>query len=554
MPPIHTILVAVLPLLALYARNLDEMALGDFFQPACRAILIASLLCLTLLVVYRNVLKATIGTSAIVFALSSYGHVTDVVAPQLGLAVACAWSLLVSATLLALFRTRKPLRDTTKLLNAVAAFLLISPCWSIAAAYARAAQPGSHIGEHVPLVGVGHTKLSARIHGRATAKTACFPDVYYIILDAYGRADSLKVYYGLDNSTFVNALRSRGFYVADQARGNYDQTMLCLASSLNMTYLDGLARQAGPAGSIEACRSLLDDNRVAATLSRLGYEYVFIGSGIGHEVQTADVELNRQPVAPLSQIGPFGISTCSPLAFARPPQYDLHRASITGVFDGLERVCERPERKFVFAHVLAPHPPFVFGPNGEAVYYPDLGLSSLDGSSIVNPATRKSYMRGYSDQARYINQRTIHAIDTILARSKRPPIILVQGDHGSRMNLDWTSLEKTDVREPFSILSAYSVPDRVRRRLYPTISPVNSFRIVLSDVFGENLPLLPDRSYYSTGARPYEFTDVSARTAIAPAAAEHPAGPCPIRESMQAQAAMHRSRPGHAPSVLPTRR
>ena len=67
----------------------------------------------------------------------------------------------------------------------------------------------------------------------ATAPARNLPDVYYIILDAYGRADSLKTFYGYDNTPFLQALEQRGFYIARHSRANYDQTPLCLASALN---------------------------------------------------------------------------------------------------------------------------------------------------------------------------------------------------------------------------------------------------------------------------------------------------------------------------------
>lgn len=38
---------------------------------------------------------------------------------------------------------------------------------------------------------------------------------------------------------------------------------------------------------------------------------------------------------------------------------------------------------------------------------------------------------------------------------------------------------------------------------------MNSFRLVLSELFGEDLPLRPDRSYYSNLPHPYDFTDVT---------------------------------------------
>src|SRR5262249_55856944 len=76
------------------------------------------------------------------------------------------------------------------------------------------------------------------------------PDVYYIILDGYARADTLKRECQFDNSEFLEQLRSRGFYVADQSCSNYPMTFMSLASSLNMSYLDNAMTQASGFGLV----------------------------------------------------------------------------------------------------------------------------------------------------------------------------------------------------------------------------------------------------------------------------------------------------------------
>jgi len=48
------------------------------------------------------------------------------------------------------------------------------------------------------------------------------------------------------------------------------------------------------------------------------------------------------------------------------------------------------------------------------------------------------------------------------------------------------------------ILNAYALPGvDPAQALYPSISPVNSFRVVLNRYFGTDLPLLEDRSYFA---------------------------------------------------------
>ena len=119
------------------------------------------------------------------------------------------------------------------------------------------------------------------------------------------------------------------------------------------------------------------------------------------------------------------------------------------------------------------------------------------------------YIRGYRDQAIYITRRIEQVIDQILARSPEPPVVILQGDHGSGLRLVPESKEKSDLHERMSILNAYYFPDRKYQALYPEITPVNSFRVVLNTYFDAGLKLLPDRNYFSTWSHPLEFMDVT---------------------------------------------
>lgn len=518
MPPLHPVLFALFPLLALYVRNMDQVPIPQVVAALVAAAAGALLLWGLLTLLTRDVRKAAVIATVIVLPCLSYGHLLRLTPVSVHWLIAPACAIAAGAAIWAAVKTRQPLIDTTAVLNVAAIFLVGSSCFAIASSVWSSSRPGNQSTVRAPIMAspgdnAGPAVVpSKRIHGAVTSKSVNLPDVYYIILDAYGRADRLKTFYGYDNTPFINELEKRGFYVADHSRGNYDETPLCLASSLNLTYLDEVAKQAGPNGKTEVCRRMLDDNAVAAYLSPLGYRYVYIGSGVGEaKVTTADIVLNDQPELASFEQELLTLSGQHPATVAQRHRFDAHRTRLLGVFDNLDSVARLPFKKFVFAHLLAPHPPFVFGPNGEPVQQ-NTGFTFSDGSWLLQMITREEYKKGYIDQLQYVNRRTLQAIDAILAQSKRPPIIIVQGDHGSRMNLDWDSLEKTDLREPFSILNAYYVPSRVRASLYDTISPVNSFRIVLNDVFGAHYPLLPDRSFYSTADQPLAFTDVTART------------------------------------------
>jgi hypothetical protein len=112
----------------------------------------------------------------------------------------------------------------------------------------------------------------------------------------------------------------------------------------------------------------------------------------------------------------------------------------------------------------------------------------------------------------------LELVDKILAESDQPPIIMIAGDHGPASELNRADLEVTDiaklnergVRERMGILSAYYFPDGNYNKLYPSVTLVNSFRVVLSQYFSQKLELLPDRSYFSNNkANEYRMLDVT---------------------------------------------
>ncbi len=70
-------------------------------------------------------------------------------------------------------------------------------------------------------------------------------------------------------------------------------------------------------------------------------------------------------------------------------------------------------------------------------------------------------------------------------------------------------MDNSKLWERASILNAYLVPRSVSTQLYPTVSPVNSFRLLFDGLFDAGLERLPDRTYYASWSTPYMFTEVT---------------------------------------------
>ncbi len=509
--PVHPLLFAAFPLLAYFAHNIGKIPFQQIFYPLGLALLGTIVGWLVFHLITRQVRKAAMAASVVVLFFFSYGHVEHLV-PKGTMAIAIPLYLLsMFALLVVLWRTRQPLFDTTAVLNLVAVVLLAPSIWTIVT------ELGTTTGERFytgSLHGTGNftaNESPMTINRHLSEAPRDVPDVYYIILDAYGRADRLQTYYGYDNTPFLQALEARGFFIARHSEANYNQTPLCLASALTMNYLD---MPRGQKLTPEFLRRKVDDNAVAAYLRKRGYHYIDVASGIQESrVNTADVVFNDDPDLSTLEGSMLDLTALGGMASIQKQRYDRHRKRLLGGFSSLAKVAALPYPKFVFTHILAPHPPFVFDANGAPVT-PNTLLTFADASELLRDMSKDEYRRRYIAQLQFVNKQALAAVDAILQRSKHRPIIILQGDHGSRMNLDWESLARTDLREPFSNLNAYLVPPPVRHDLTNEITAVNSFRIILTDVFGaKDLPRLPDRNYYSTESHPYDFVDVTQRLA-----------------------------------------
>ena len=361
-------------------------------------------------------------------------------------------------------------------------------------------QDGIRVALHVAPVTLKSVPISC------SAEPERRPHIFYIILDAYGREDVLRTHYQVDNRDFIEHLKSKGFYIAPQSRSNYCQTYLSLASSLNGEYLNEMARLAGPeADSIAVLRNLIRSNRVATFLREKGYRFVSFSSGVSlTEIDNADVFVNRRKFLTqfeyiflkTTPIGQF-VATCR-------IQESLHRARLHYIFDHLPDYAASRTPLFVFVHILAPHEPFVFDEAGQPM---DDAFST--GFTTAARSTSHDYVTKYRRQVQFVTKRIQRTIDEILAQSSEPPIIVLQSDHGPAPR---PLGEFGDLVERMGILHASHLPDGGNALLYPKITPVNTFRIILKHYFHADLPLLEDKSFYSPYDRPFRFVDVTDRT------------------------------------------
>jgi hypothetical protein len=501
---IHPVLFAIFPVLYLFSYNIKEMLFSETIRPIIIVVSFTLLLWLLLALLIRNLHKAGVVASIFSLWFFSYGHLWTLAfgffrEMYLNLNenyfILC-WVFTFAGSTFLVIRTRRNLKGLTHYLNLVSIFLIAIPVATIGV-YKVALKD--------------YTINKEKIRAVPSEGAKRYPDIYYIILDGYARADILEEFYQYDNSAFLKGLAQKGFYIGSRSSSNYAQTNLSLASSLNLTYLDDLAEQVGPEFEDRLpLRKMVWSSRVTEFLKEHGFIIVSFSSGLkGAEIESADV-LVPSPIY-LSEFENLLLSsTAIPVLLEELPekmrwQHNLHRRRLLFVFDHLADAAKFEAPVFVFAHILAPHPPFVFGKNGEKVEF-DKNFSYTDGAKYMGEG---QYADKYRNQLIFINKKIEAAVDEIIVKSAHPPIIILQADHGPGSMLEWANLENTNLKERLSIFNAYYLPEGGGEKLYPEITPVNTFRVIFNHYFGADLELLEDKCYFSTWRNPYKFIDVT---------------------------------------------
>lgn len=332
------------------------------------------------------------------------------------------------------------------------------------------------------------------------------PNIYFIVLDGYGRSDKLRKFYNYDNSGIEEFLTSKGFYIADRSRSNYLQTYLSLTSNLNLNYIDNFVEDMDPkSNNINPILDRFQNNQVIEFLNHFGYEIIAFESGYS-VTELNNVDQFYSGTSTFSQFTNEVINLTPLQLWLDDLQNETHRMRIQYTFSQLPIIINSLQPTFVFAHILAPHPPFVFGANGESINQDK--VFTLNENKIIDNTNESEYKILYADQLHYINSLTEKTVDQILLNTPRKSIIIIQGDHGPRSMWDWNSMENTNIEEVFPIFNAIFLPDQDYSNLYEDISSVNTFRVIFDQYFGTDLGVLDDKSFYHNVATPYDYIEV----------------------------------------------
>jgi hypothetical protein len=337
-----------------------------------------------------------------------------------------------------------------------------------------------------------------------TGEASWKPTIYLVVLDEYANAGILQEQFGFSNREFEDSLRQLGFTIPKLVRSNYAHTTLSLASLLNFTQLTTLSKDLGSrANDPSVVDHLVANNRTARFLKAQGYHFILFPSewwpATAHSL-LADLEfrvwhdLDLRHALARTELRRHLWNRSLLRAIGSPDMFDPEYLQRT--FEGLRQLDRQGKPTFIFAHFILPHTPYVF-----------------DAQCRPRTAPDKRDRRLYLDQLRCTNTLVLNLVTTLLRQPGPPPVILLQGDHGTAMldfnsALNARSVTSAQARERFGAFGAYFLPGGGGRLFADTITLVNVFPKTLDFYFTTDIPLVHDDVYMSLDRAPFDFAPV----------------------------------------------
>ena len=493
----HPLLFGCLPILALVAYNIKQLDFLHTVRSIVVTLLVSIFVFILSVLLLRDRHKGGLLASLTLILVFTYGHVYDLLENGSLLGhhrlLVLIWLAIFVLGMLGIVKLKTKLDKLSTIFNLVSVLMAAVPIFLIIKAEISPRQTPA-------------TNPSLDEIWQPASSPAGSPDVYFIVLDSYARSDMLETYHHYDNSAFVQSLQRMGFYVADCSKSNYSNTPSSIASTLNMDYLDQFA-----AKTIRNNQDRYDlgetikYSKTAQQFGSLGYQFITFETNtwwldITHSDQFISQSTTQwQKLLDFRFVSDFEQHYLHTTALRLVDEFlntrqnqntkgelSIEKARYDQVLHGIDQLDQLPATsnpKFVYLHLMAPTSPYVF---------------SSDGSFQYTPANAP----GYVDEIEYLNQRVLQSVRQIISRSDTPPVILIEGDHGLNPEVQNANL------------MAFYLPDDGDQALYPTITSVNSFRIVFNKYFDADYPLLEDIAYSSAYQTPFDFEIVDYPCAV----------------------------------------
>ena len=303
------------------------------------------------------------------------------------------------------------------------------------------------------------------------------PNVYHIIMDEYTDNEILMKKFNHDNEEFLKFLDKNGFYIPNKSFSTFESTIDELNLILNMDYPE-------KRGWVSDNYAPLYDNKVMSIFSAQNYSIIETNSMMRWK-DFSDVDTKLCYDAHIYSEFLDQILRKSIIKyFLEQHHHNIWRDVIRCTFNELNEIASQSNGPtYVFSHIYVPHPPFLFGPNGENVIPDHRDISGLQ--DWENP-------QGYVNQVIYATNQVSMVIKNIV-KNDPDAVVIIQGDTGTFTGIeDMVTKKMNDVYQVHSILYAVRIPDANNLE---NVGSVNTYRIIFNNYFNTNYEYFEQHSY-----------------------------------------------------------
>ncbi len=473
---------ALFPLFAVYAHNVEQLTISQLFLPSLFSILIGLLVYFMFRMILKNAIKACLGSTLFLIVFWNYSLLYHSFQSMLPFGSGFFLVVLLIGFALLVYavgRIQKP-----EVLRNILTVAFV-PVWLLIA-----------FNTYIIVLGEldkARVKRTAAVHETQTIDhVGEHPDIYILIFDEFASPETMETIWGYDHSAFSEKLEDLGFYFANNSKTRYPYTHLSIPGIMNLNYPD-------PKASRTENLVLYNNNLTFRDLHELGYAIYFLDGWGGFEYTfnipvTEFVCFYNTSYEPQFVVDEFAYLLlqqslltffAGKLVSKNANHYYLghkHFLRYIEAFPNRTNASEQP--KLLYAHVMAPHLPYVFDRHGNFNVNP---TNYWEYTNLEPEVLRKLYFEQYL----FISEQITEIVTNILTNSSTPPVILLFSDHGPRLQ----SAGVADQDQHHRVLNAVFFPEEQYHALYDSISPVNTMRVLFNRYFDADYEMLDEYSF-----------------------------------------------------------
>ena len=326
------------------------------------------------------------------------------------------------------------------------------------------------------------TAIAASLEEGTAVANQRYPDIYYLVFDEAAGFEVARRYWpSPEVDGLVSFLEGIGFYVAEESHGESIHTLHEISTRLNY--------EKYPIGDeyFEIYNKAIGNNAVMAYLKELGYTIIAYD-----ERRTpyptmlpvpADILIEESPDKNAGRavfLDDYKIlvlqSTMLRSFLNQDPELHHHRNMILYTSENIasEHV---PSPRFVYAHLMLPHGPFIFSGNG---------------TITVSGRSEHFNWQRYPENYKFFLSVAQLTVNNIVSETKGNAVIILQSDHGARNFTESPyigSFQNFPEEYKTWIVNAVYLPNCDDAPLTQDLDPINTFPIVFNCYFDTDIPL-----------------------------------------------------------------